>query len=170
MLKYGQIIEPVQKTNKQSVNKVYKAFSEYFDNPVMAKIKDVEKYSMYMVRIHSMLGNAQRYLIVFVLQDIRGKGDKDSLENLQWCSLQTRTLSETHRIHSHSYSATIKPPLDQKITLTHQDEDQSNYTADLFPITITLLHTKKNNTYQYQPTGTIINALETYQTVINLDD
>lgn len=164
MSNYGQIIDSGFEPEKISV---YEAFIEYFNNPNMVKIKDVGEYTMYMTRIHAMLGNAVRYLIVITTMDVRDKGSIIKLENLNWISLQTRTLEEIHKIPSHSYIAAKKPPLNQKITLISQDEEKSTYNAETFPLIITLIHTRKNNTFQYSPSGTIVSALETFQTIIN---
>ena len=62
MSEYGQIINPEYKPEK---NSVYNSFSEYFGDPLLTKIKDVEQYSVYMTKIQSMLGTTYRYLIVF---------------------------------------------------------------------------------------------------------
>ena len=164
MSNYGQIIDSGFEPEKIAI---YEAFIAYFGNPNMIKIKDVNEYTMYMTRIHAMLGNAERYLIVIIPADIKNKGSSVKLESLEWISLQTRTLEEIHRIPSHMYTATKKPPLNQKITLLSQDEEKSTYEAETFPLVITLIHTRKNNTYQYSPIGTIVSALETFQTIIN---
>lgn len=167
MYQYGELIDSGFDPQK---NNVYEAFTEYFNNPGLTKIKDVKEFSMYAVRIHAMLGNAQRYLIVFVPRDVRVKGSKENLENLKWVSLQTRTLEEIYHVSTHMYMAKKQPPLNQKISITSQDEKQSSYIAEKFPLTITLLHTKKNNVYQYHPTGSIVSAIETYQTIINFKE
>jgi hypothetical protein len=164
MSEYGQVINPQYDPSK---NHVYEAFTDYFNDPVLTKIKNVNKYTVYMVRIHAMLGNAYRYLVLFVDRDVNMFGTTKNMKELVWISLQTRTLEDHHDLKSHTYQAQLTPPLNQKITIQNQNEKQSTYYSDTFPLVVTLLHTRKNNSYQYQPTGTIISALETFQTIIN---
>jgi hypothetical protein len=167
MSEYGQVINPQYDPRK---NDIYKAFSVYFENPILTKIKNVQNYSVYMTKIHSLLGNAYRYLILFIDNDYQDIGNTKNMDSFEWVSLQTRTLEEQHRLKQHLYTIKKNAPLTQKITVKTQDEKQSVYTCETFPLIVTLLHTRKNSTYQYQPTGTIVSALETFQTIINFDN
>lgn len=164
MSKYGQIINPQYDPEK---NYVYEAFSNYYNNPVMTKIKNVENYSMYICKIYALLGNSFRYLIIFVDQDTEVAGKTKFLKDLEWVSLQTRTLEDHHKVPTHKYKIENTPPLNQKINIKNRSENESTYECEIFPLTVTLLHTRKDTMYQYQPTGTITSALETFQTVIN---
>ena len=163
-MEFGQVINPEYDPSK---NHVYEAFSEYFNNPVMKKIKNVSNYTVYMTKIHAMLGNAFRYLILFVERDVNDTGTEKRMVDLNWVSLQTRTLDDHHDLKSHSYQVRKLPSLTKKINIVTRSEEQSIYSVEDYPITLTLLNTRKNNTYQYQPTGTIVSALETFQTIIN---
>ena len=163
-MEFGQVINPQYDPSK---NHIYEAFTDYFNNPVLTKIKNVDKYTVYMARIHAMLGNAYRYLVIFVERDVNMFGTTKKMGELTWISLQTRTLEDQHNLKPHTYQAAQKPPLNQKINIQDRNEKQSTYHSTDFPLVITLLHTRKNNSYQYQPTGTIVSALETFQTIIN---
>jgi hypothetical protein len=164
MIQYGQIIEEGYDPNTKNI---YKSFVDYYNNPMMTKIKNVNGYSMYMIKIHAMLGNTYRYLIVFVSEDGKLNNTQIGLDKLEWVSFQTRTLEENHDILKHSYQPRKTYPLNQQIKLIDRDEDKSVYEAEDFKLVITLLHTKKGQKYQYQPNGTIVSSLETFQTIIN---
>ena len=164
MTQYGQLINPNYDPTK---NDVYEAFYDYYANPIMTKIKNVEIYSMYMCKIHAMLGNAYRYIIIFVNKDTEEIGYKKYLKDCEWVSLQSRTLEEHHKLPTHTYNIKKTRELNQKIHITKRTEKESTYKCDLFPLTVTMLNTRKNNMYQYQPSGTIVSALETFQTIIN---
>lgn len=164
MSEYGQVINPQYDPSK---NYIYEAFYEYFGDPVVTKIKNVHTYSVYMCHIHAMLGKSYRYLILFLQHDNFPNGIKKRMNECEWVSLQTRTLEDKHDLKPHSYQTRVTPELSKKINITHRDEKQSTYSCEDYPITVTLLHTRKNNKYQYQPTGTIVSALETFQTIIN---
>jgi len=163
MSEYGQLITSSSDSSKDTI---YKSFSNYFNNPIMQKIKDVEGFSMYMTKIHAMLGNAYRYLIIFVKKDSVNIGEKGYMKDFEWVSLQTRTLEDSHKIQSHHYNANRDPSLSQKLTLKTRNENQTMYEVEGLPLIVTLLHTKKNCTYQYNKTGTVVNALESFQTII----
>ena len=164
MSEFGQVINPHYDPSK---NHVYEAFYTYFENPTLTKIKNVEVYTVYMATIHCMLGNGKRYLILFVERDFNVTGTEKNMKDLEWISLQTRTLDDHHNLKAQTYQVRKTPELSNKITLKTQNEDETTYDVDRYPLTVTLLHTRKNNSYQYQPTGTIVSALETYQTIVN---
>lgn len=164
MSEYGQMINPDFDPNKDNV---YKYFYTYFNEPIMTKIKDVEIYSVYMTKIHAMLGNSYRYLILFIAKDIEKNGSTKKMSDCEWISLQTRTLEDFHNIKSHVYNAHRASYLNQKIIIKDRGETQTSYDVESLPIIITLLHTRKNCSYQYNQTGTVVSALETYQTIVN---
>jgi hypothetical protein len=166
-MEFGQVINQQYDPSK---NHVYEAFVEYFNNPVLTKIKNVSEFTVYMARIHSMLGNSYRYLILFVPRDVNVTGEEKVMKELEWVSLQTRTLEDQHDLKKHSYNARQLKELTKKIRIDTRSEKQSIYKVDDYPLTVTLLHTRKNNTYQYQPIGTIVSALETFQTIIKFTD
>ena len=145
---------------------VYNSFTEYFNNPLLFKIKNIDNFSTYMTKIHALYGNSYKYLILFVTKDSHTVGNKKYMSDIEWVYLQTRILEDNHNILVHNYKPVVKPPLDQKINLENRKEDHVIYKAEKFPLHITLLHTK-NNKFQYQSTVNIISALETYQTIIN---
>ena len=164
MIKHGYIINPNYDPLKIIV---YETFDDYFNNPIVNKIKDIEQYSVYMTKIFSMIGNSYRYLILFVDKDSNNINFKQPMKNCEWISLQTRTLDDYHNRPSNKYKFTQIPELKQKITIKTRDEKHSVYDCENFPLSVTLLHTRKNFSMQYQNIGDIITALETYQTIFN---
>jgi hypothetical protein len=161
-MNYGEVLDigfdPVRE-------KIYPLFVEYFNDPTMTKIKNINGYSMYMAKTYCLLGIEYRYIIVFVREDKLPMLSKTTLENLRWISLQTRSLADEHNLPSHSYVPRRIPDLDQKITLVKQNSDQFVYKVEKLPITVTLL--PKTKGMDYNPSGSVVTALETYQTIIN---
>jgi hypothetical protein len=162
MSHYGEIFEPYE-PNKDIM---YKAFDSYFNSPVLSKIKDVNGTSMYMTKIVCLLGNEIRYIICFVTQDDLPVGTIEKLSNMRWLSFQTRSLPDTYNIPSHRYQPKRDGPLSVVINRINVTPEASTYKCDSFPIIVTLLH--KKNESDYQPTGNVIAALETYSTIITL--
>lgn len=165
MAHYGQAFDQVE-TEKSTM---LSYFDEYFNHPVMIKIKDVHGYSMYMRKTHCLLSKECRYLIAFILRDNMPNGSQERLIDLDWVSFQTRTLPDDHDIPSHSYQPRSDGPLSAKIIRTATGEEKSTYSCEDFPIVVELLNTKKGvNGYQNQ--GNVIAALETYNTVIRVTE
>ena len=166
MASYGQIIDDYD----PSRDIIYKYFSDYFRNPTMTKIKDTEKYSMYITKLYCLLNRECRYIIVFVDKNSASPGTLEELRTMIWVSLQTRSLTDQYNdIESHGYDPTAEGPLMAKIHRTEVNTEASTYTCETLPITVTLLHTEKNTPQTYQKSGTVVNALETYQTIITFN-
>ena len=154
---------------KPDLEKLYQACDDYFNHPPMVKIKNVNQYSMYMCKTYCLLSNECRYIIAFVKEDNMPIDFKESLITLRWTSLQTRTLSEQHNnLPPHAYQPKRDTPLNTIITRTDTNPNYSAYSSEDFPITITLLHTKKIPN-EYQEKGNIVAAIETYNTIICLN-
>lgn len=160
MANYGTVIDEEIETDA-----ILDYFDQYFNNPTLYKIRDIEdQYSLYMVKIYCMLNNKCRYIVVIIPFDTNPVNFPIQLQGLKWLSLQTRELSENHKIRSHSYQPSNFPFLNKKIERIEQLESYSIYVCKEYDLKIKLLHTKGMN--EYQNKGTLITALETYQTVI----
>ena len=162
MAHYGELI---MEYNSETES-IYKYFVDYFNNPNMTKIKNTQNLSMYLTKIYCGLANEYRYLILLVEEDNLPPGAQKLMINLPWKSLQTRTLVENHDVSIHKYNPTSNTPLNRTINRTQTTEQFSTYQCPELSLTITLLHKKDKN--EYRSEGKIINALETYQTIITV--
>ena len=144
---------------------IYKAFDDYFNHPIMTKIKNVEGQSVYMCKLYCLLSRECRYIVCVTVLDNSELKSKRKLIDLSWISIQTRTLVDNHDISVHDYQHRVSGPLQTIIERTQSTKETSTYKCDNLPLIITLLHTKplKN---QYSKNGTIITALETFETVV----
>ena len=165
-MNYGEILDYYDPDK----DNLYDMFTEYFKNPVMTKIKNVDKFSMYISKLYCLLSKECRYLILFVTLDYNGVSSKQTLDKLRWESLQTRTLTDQYEIQSHGYEPVAKGPLTAVIERIKVDKEASTYSCSKFNIIVTLLHTEKNNADVYQKKGTVIAALETYNTIITFSN
>jgi hypothetical protein len=140
-------------------------FDDYFNHPTLYKIKDIDiKFSLYMVKTYCLLNTQCRYIIMIVPFDTNSVNFPLKMRDVDWVSLQTRELSENHKIPSHNYQPSSFLPLNKKIERIEQNESMSTYICKDYPLTIKLLQKKGMN--EFQSKGTIITALETYQTII----
>jgi hypothetical protein len=163
MAHYGELLN----TFEPEKDNFYLEIDKYFNYPVLTKTKDVDMFSVYMIKTQCLLSTENRYLIVMVQKDNNNIGEKEKLSNLFWISLQTRTLPEQHDIDVHSYRPELKGSLYKKIDRIDITKELSTYSCDSYPIKIIMLHKKANIVSEYQSTGNIISAIETYQTVIS---
>jgi hypothetical protein len=140
-------------------------FDDYFNHPTLYKIRDVEgKYSLYMVKIHCLLNTQFRYIIMIIPIDTNPLHAPIKMRGIKWVALQTRELTENHKIPSHRYQPSTLSPLNKKIERVEQTETSSIYFCTDYPLTVKLLHKKGIN--EFQNKGTLISALETFQTII----
>ena len=162
VLNYGEVLYDFDPEKEY----IYKLFDDYFNHPIMTKIKNINNCSMYMSKTYCLLTNECRYIVVFVYQDIMDNFRKEKLINLKWISLQTRTLSDQHSLPTHSYEVSNTNPL-KKVLIKRikVDKEASTYNCEKFPLTLSLLHTK-NGFEEYSEHGNIVAALETYNTII----
>lgn len=161
MAQYGQVLDNFYDPSREGV---YTLFTEYFENPLLTKVKNVDKYSMYAVRIHALLGIENRYVMVFVYQDEHPVGHQERLSTLNWISLQTRDLPDEYKVTMHSYIPR-RTKIDQRISLVQTRERTYIYNVASLPLQITLLPTKNKN-IDYNQSGSVTSALETYNTIV----
>jgi len=163
MAHYGKILY-----QEEPIDLLYKYFDDYFNHPQLTKIKDVEECSMYMCKLYCMLSNECRYLVVFTPKNEYLLNSVEYLKNMRWVSFQTRTLPNKYDIPFHSYvQSNDNPELNKKIEKVKSNSKSSTYKCETYPITCTLLNITVGLD-QYQNTGTIISALETYNTIFCL--
>lgn len=160
MSQYGEILYE----SEFIYDKIYDAFVDYFDNPIMTKIRDVNYHSLYISKTYCLLNKQCRYIMVFVEEDNLPIFTKQQLMYLRWKSLQTRTLEEQYNIKSHHYKPKRSGILSSIITKKNTDNEKTTYYSDELPIIITLL----NSNNEYQNKGNIISAIETYNTIITI--
>lgn len=164
MAHYGEMLD-VYEPDKEVI---YQAFTAFFSNPTMTKIKDVGQFSMYMSKTYCLLNRDCRYLVAFVNRDGRAPGTPEEMRNTRWESFQTRTMPENHQLPPHAYKAERGGPLDVPILRTEIGAEASTYSCERLGLTVTLLHTKKGPS-EYQDRGTLVAALETYQTIVTFN-
>jgi hypothetical protein len=75
-------------------------------------------------------------------------------------------MEQYNTLETHGYEPVADGRLLARITKVDIGTHSSTYLCEEFPLKITLLHTDKNTPQSYQNTGTIIHALETFQTII----
>jgi hypothetical protein len=150
----------------------------YYNNPSLYKIEDTpdQAFSVYGVRFQCLL-HTPRYLVAVIPVDTHATGTPRPLRDLaHWCSLQTRTVRPTdtsnlgpslaaHAPLPHSarrFAALATAP----ILFRDKDHRESRYDCPALGLRVTLLHPSPHEDPGYRAEGTVLSALESYQTVI----
>lgn len=162
MSQFGKILEPYNPGHEQ----VYRKFAEYYSDPTFYKLKDIDPFSFYYLKIRCMLCRDNRYLIAMIPRNRYPIGTPQRLSELRWSVFQSRTLPEDHPIQVHSYQPRWGI-LDQKLTVKNRTKEQTTYECQGLPLEVSLLH-KKSELYEYPNGGSVVTALETYQTIVKL--
>lgn len=145
---------------------IHSLIYSYFNNPIMTKLEDKDDKSYYYTKIYAQLLNSYRYLIVITEKDNEPINKRKYLKNINWISLQTRTLKTNYDVPTINYNGSL---LDEYfIRVLNRNKMYTTYTSkDFTNIQIHVLITS-SNIFEYPEEATISNALEKYQTLLNI--
>jgi len=161
MAEYGEVLglyDPGKEEMKRELVK-------YYGNPRMEKVRNNDmRYSKYMCKTNCLLTNECRYLLCFVEEDGEKEGTVRELSGLSWVCFQTRTLGRLNVV-SHMYEPTRNTKLWSTISRIQNTKESSVYESEAYPIQVTLMGDGKNGV-SYLDRGTIVMALETFDTIL----
>lgn len=161
---YGELVDD---TYHPQQDYIYSLIVKYFKNPSLTKVKNQNQFSMYVCKIYGLLSKEHRYIIAFTHLNNDPVGTMERLNDIKWINLQTRTLFENMQCNTHSYIPSNDTPLNVNISRKETTKQSSMYTCPSLPLSIVLLHTAKKDASSYQNEGTIVAALETYETILS---
>ena len=165
MAQFGFVLDEDLVLKKRTI---YSLFSNYFGDPVMTKIKDQNVFSMYAARKNVLLRNFN-YLIVLTRRDFNQSGTKFNLSQLKWKTLQTRTLDNELACDTFSYIPNAEPPYNSVLKIIKRNPSMSTYSNTDYNFSVGLLRTNSELQFEYPSHGTLASALETYQTIIQIE-
>lgn len=164
MAEYGETIDG---SDVQRID-VYNYFVNYFGNPLMQKIKNLNGgYTMYCCKIKSMLTKDKKYIFLVINSQNTPDSEQAHLSDIIWDILQTRTIEENYSVPVHSYQ--IKPSPPHPIKVFEKNDDAYKYTCHTFSNIIVSLMFTKNQTRVYGDRGDLGLAIETYNTVVSFE-
>ena len=148
---------------------IYDIFSNYYDNPLLYKIKDENGFSLFGIQFPSLLLNEKRFLIVTTKGTLE---QQKRLRNIPWLTLQVRTLTNNNQ-YNHlpvfKYKVKRLPEYNEPLVVQSRTKEITHYKTSKLPINVSLLHSKGLE-YEYPNEGTLISALETFHTIIKWND
>lgn len=142
----------------------YNLLIDYFNNPSLKKIKDLDNKSYYGIKFNSLLLNENKYLIV--VTNLCSQNEKN-LRDICWSQLQIRSLplkNEFSNLPSIQQNFNRDVKLQIPLHIVKRTEELSSYSIDNFSVELHLIH-KKKILYEYPNEGTLLSALETAQTL-----
>ena len=155
------------KNKHEKIKELYLNFSKYYLDPVLMKMQNTENYSIYMIGIQCLTSIENRYLIVSTQRDMFPIKTRKNLSELKWLWFETRTTKNKENLSVYSYNPKRGTPLDETISRIEVTKYSSIYKAENSPIRIEIFNTEKMN-LPYKKKGTIVSALETFQTAISI--
>lgn len=163
-MQYGEMIDGGYNPLKEDV---YTYFVEYFRNPELVKIKNVNQLSVYACKMYAIMGIDKRYIMAVLPKDNSKIGTKKHLSELNWESLQTRTLTDNYDLPPYVYNSRLYKPLNKMCHLKSKQPDSYIFDCDEYPLRLSLLRTKEKSNLEYGQQITLISALETFQCLIS---
>ena len=167
MTEYGQMIGGVG--NRLSDINIYNFFAYYFNNPPMKKIKTVNNQHMYACRIPSLLAKDKKYVIATVNVDMAPHGEVVTLDQIEWFSLQTRTMDDQYNVPLHNYTEKFDEISQSKIRVVEKTNSMFKYKSERLESLIVHLLFSKNQTRNFSDVGTLKIAIETYNTLFCIE-
>jgi hypothetical protein len=154
---------------------IYSHIINYFENPTFIKIKNEPQHSIYVCNTHTLLSNIIRYIVCIVPRDVFFIGDTQKLSELKWIVLQTRTVKRSENeikelltAPKQRYNPKRQAPYNELITRVENTPAADVYVSNgvFAPVRISLL--KNDVSDNYPSSGTVISAIETYNTMMTL--
>lgn len=151
---------------------IYDTIAGYYQNPSMIKIPPREETGMdlFAIRVSSMLLKDRRFLFVLCPPDPTiPVGSRLPMRSIQWEILQARSIVDDDDLASlpvMKYDIQRNAFKDYRLIRDNGTDDWTSYrSSPSLPLIIHLLHRKKGR-HEYSAEGTIVAALETYQTIL----
>jgi hypothetical protein len=146
---------------------MYQLINRYYDSPTLLKIRNDQDFSMYGIQLPCFLLNEKRFLILLCPLDAFSKNSRRPMKDLRWISLQARSLNDEKmtELPMHHYQIKRENQYAVPLSIYHRSVKVSTYRLKSYPLEVSLLHLRSNE-FEYPSEGTLVSALETYQTIL----
>jgi hypothetical protein len=157
--------------------------SNIFKDFILVKTNQFDDYSIYKAKVDCLLCvGGIRYIVAIVKNDNNIIGSHIPIQNLNWIVFQTRYTNKEDElkninIPAKTYSVPKNTCLNDKIKKwidinnTNRDknlEPKVIYKPENLPLTVELLKMKDSDSFS--DSGTVLSALELFQTILILED
>jgi hypothetical protein len=157
---------------------IRKAFNDLYKGVVMTKTNDWNQepygiYGIYKARLASYTMGDNNIIIAIVPNDELPLGTRKLIDSLQWISFQTRTMTNVKKdlngfnLPIQNYMIKGENILNDRIKVVKETSTKYIYNTTNLPLKVEILKLNEDDTFSEE--GTIISALEVFQTVITLE-
>ena len=157
-----------------TTNTVRNSIADLYNNFMMTKTHSQGTYGVYKALVESMTSGSIRYIAAIVAHDsFNPLGTVLPLRDLQWISFQTRTTTNPRLefaglpLKEQAYVVKRNNSLWDKIKLASELDEKYVYIPDHLPLSVHILRLKESDSFA--PEGSVISALELFQTIIVLE-
>lgn len=159
----------------QEQEEIKNKINELFISLTFTKIKNQvlqnKYFSIYCARISCMLCIQKQYIFVAVPIDEYEIGYINSIVNLDWTSIQTRTIKNVDfdvRLAEQSYDIIHNEILDDVIDSVSRDKNETQYMSRKYNINIKLLHDKNTSINEFADSTTVLSALNSFNCILTI--
>jgi hypothetical protein len=182
-------VEDIPKTTTQFKQRLYsnpvdekqhirKAFNDLYKGVVMTKTNEWNQepygvYGIYKARLASYTMGDDNIIIAIVPNDELPLGTRKLIDSLSWISFQTRTMTNIKKdlngfnLPIQSYMIKGDNILNDRIKVVKETSTKYVYNTSNLPLKVEILKVNEDDSFSEE--GTIISALEVFQTVITLE-
>lgn len=152
---------------RQKINNVYANF-------LMTKVEQFNEYGIYKALVDSLTNGDAKYVVAVVPNDNLQIGSQRLLSSLHWVCFQTRTTDNTRRefsniqVYPQSYYISSSNNITDPIRLVDEKRTHFLYRPDNLPLKIEVLKLSPSDNFASQ--GTVLSALELYQTILTIEN
>lgn len=166
---------PVNLLSTSTIDAVRSAIAEVYEGFILTKTQNSGVFGIYKAVIQSLTSGDIKYVAAIVFNDTHSPlGTMLPIEECKWISFQTRTTTNPRLefagfpLKEQQYAIKRSNSiLWDKIKLATENDNKFIYIPDHLPLTVEVLKLKESDTFS--PEGTVISAMELYQTIIILE-
>lgn len=160
-MEYGGTFLNVEMESNTSIQSL---ISSYFNNPIMTKLENKNNQSCYYSKVNTKLLTQNRYLIAITNLDNNKIGTNIYLKNIDWTCFQARYLNSNYKLNTINYYSNILD--DYYINTVSNEGEYTKYKCSQIPNIEVYIINKSGKIYPNK--ATLCNAIEEYQTLINI--
>ncbi len=186
---YSPSQEDIPRTRTQMKQKIFsnpvdeksyirKAFNELYKGVIMTKTNEWNQepygvYGIYKARLNSYTMGDNNIIIAIVPGDDLPLGTRKLIDSLEWVSFQTRVMTNVKKdlngfnLPMQNYMIKGDSILNDRIKAVKETNTKMIYTTSNLPLKVEIL--KINEEDSFSEEGSIISALEVFQTVITIE-
>lgn len=157
---------------------IRKGFSDLYKGVIMTKTNEYDQepygvYGIYKARLNSYTMGDMNIIIAIVQDDDLPLGTRKLIDSLEWMSFQTRVMTNVKKdlngfnLPIQNYMIKGDSILNDRIKAVKETPTKMIYSTSNLPLKVEILKLNEDDTFSEE--GSVMSALEVFQTVITLE-